>query len=116
MKVTIKQLRRGASMHIAECFQMEYRLAQEFLKTPDFLEGTAAKLIEKREPVWNPSIENHESLTNDILEGMFFNKNDNLQELDLHNKLTYYDYPHRTLSGLPTDKDINRIVRGIDIG
>ena len=87
-------------------------MVQEFLKTPDFLEGTAAKLIEKREPKWNPSIENHHSLTKEIVEGIYFTKKDSRKELNLYNKLTYYDYPHRTLSGLPTDRDLNRIVRG----
>lgn len=30
----------------------------------------------------------------------------------MYNKLTYFEYPHRTLSCLPTNADIQRIVEG----
>lgn len=34
------------------------------------------------------------------------------QELELMNQFTYYDYPHRPLSNLPTDRDVKRVVEG----
>lgn len=99
-------------MHIADCFQMEYRMVSQFLATPDFLEGVTAKLIEKRDPKWNPSMEDLSSLSRGVIEKLFFERKPSLAPLSLFNTLSYYDYPHRTLSGLPTDRDIKRVVAG----
>lgn len=113
LKVTLEQLRRGSKMCIAECFKMEYKLVQQFLQTPDFIEGVQAKLIDKpaRAPQWAPKFSDMGVLTRPLINSMFF-ESKNKAKLGLLNKLSYFDYPHRTLSGLPTDKDIKRVVQG----
>jgi len=112
LKVTLAQLRRGARMHIAECFQMEYRMVRQFLSTPDFIEGVTAKLVEKRKCTWSPSIEDMSKITPNVIQKLFMDKKKGFQDLALYNRLSYYDYPHRTLSGLPTDRDVQRVVAG----
>ncbi|KAJ3319971.1 hypothetical protein HDV06_005789 [Boothiomyces sp. JEL0866] len=111
LKVTLAQLRRGARMHIADCFKMEYRLAQQFLVSPDFLEGVTAKLINKTAAAWNPSFDQLSSISEKEIDEKFFGERDT-PDLELYNRLSYYDYPHRTLSGLPTDRDVFRVVNG----
>jgi 3-hydroxyisobutyryl-CoA hydrolase len=108
----LAQIRKGANMHIADCFKMEYRMVRQFLSTPDFIEGCSAKLVHKKDPVWNPTMDQISVLTPQIMEQLFFCKKSDLKDLELSNKLTYYDYPHRTLSGLPTDRDVKRVVAG----
>jgi 3-hydroxyisobutyryl-CoA hydrolase len=87
-------------------------MVRQFLSTPDFLEGVGAKLIEKREPVWSPTLQESSILTPSVIDEKFFGKKPDTPDLKLYNKFTYYDYPHRTLSGLPTDRDIRRVVAG----
>ena len=105
-------MRKGAEMNIAECFKMEYRLVKQFFETPDFVEGVYAKLIDKREPKWSPTLKESVSLSNEMIDAMFFNKKKDDVPLELDNNLTFNDYPHRTLSGLPTDRDIKRVLAG----
>lgn len=104
LKVTLEQLRRGAKLDFASCFRMEYNMVNRFLVTKDFSEGVTAKLIEKRNPKW----ESMDSATSEEVNKFFIDK----KKLNLYNRLSFYDYPHKTLSGLPTDKDIRRIVMG----
>lgn len=99
-------------MHIADCFKMEYILVKNFLSCADFMEGVSAKLIEKRDPVWIPGFEDMSLLTPSVVDAKFFSKPKKLKNLELNNRFSYYDYPHRTLSGLPTDKDIFRVLQG----
>jgi 3-hydroxyisobutyryl-CoA hydrolase len=112
LKVTLEQLRRGAKMHLSDCFKMEYRMVRQFLSTPDFIEGVSAKLLEKREPVWTPSLTDMSLITPAVVDLKFFEKKVNMKDLELYNRISYYDYPHRTLSGLPTDKDVQRVLMG----
>ncbi|KAI8910779.1 ClpP/crotonase-like domain-containing protein [Gorgonomyces haynaldii] len=114
LKITLAQLRKGAKMTIADCFKMEHRLVSRVLEQPDFIEGVTAKLISKpaRDPVWKPQFKDLHLLTPNVIESMYFEPKETDPKLTLFNRLTYYDYPHRTLSGLPTDKDIRRVVEG----
>lgn len=113
LKVTLAQLRRGSAMHIADCFKMEYRMTRQFLSTPDFVEGVTSKLIEKRATKWVPPMEDAASLTPDVIDSLFFSYKPEWKGLTLYNHLTYYDYPHRTLTGLPTMEDVHRVTQGI---
>jgi enoyl-CoA hydratase len=55
LKVTFEQLTRGAQLDFDECIRMEYRIALQFLHTPDFYEGVRAAIINKdRHPQWQP--------------------------------------------------------------
>ena len=48
--VTLEALRRGAVLpDLGACLQMEYRIAQRFLRCPDFANGVGAVLSRSRE-------------------------------------------------------------------
>ncbi|KAK2526111.1 Hibch [Columba guinea] len=56
LKITLRQLREGASMSLQEVLRMEYRLSQACLKGHDFYEGVRAVLIDKdQSPRWRPA-------------------------------------------------------------
>ena len=53
--LTFELFRRGAELTLAECLEMEYQLAVRICKTPEFLEGVRAMVVDKdRAPRWNP--------------------------------------------------------------
>jgi enoyl-CoA hydratase len=55
LKITFKQLQLGKQMTFDECMDLEYRLAQHFLKSHDFYEGVRAAIIDKdQQPNWQP--------------------------------------------------------------
>ncbi len=55
LEVTFEQLRRGASMPLADCFRMELGLIERCFEQGDFLEGIRALVIDKdNRPRWNP--------------------------------------------------------------
>ena len=41
-QVTLRQIRYGRSLSLAECLSMEYRMAQHFMRGQDFFEGVRA--------------------------------------------------------------------------
>lgn len=53
LKVTHRQMVEGARLPVEECFRMEFRLAQRFMKDPNFTEGVRALLIDgDKKPLW----------------------------------------------------------------
>lgn len=57
LKVTFEQLKRGESLNFDDAMQMEFNIAHQFLKTPDFYEGVRAAVIDKdQNPQWNPAV------------------------------------------------------------
>ena len=51
----LEQLKRGATLTLDECFEMELRMAVECCRQNDFLEGVRAVLIDKdQKPKWQP--------------------------------------------------------------
>jgi enoyl-CoA hydratase/carnithine racemase len=54
--VTLRQLERGRSMSLADCFRMELGMMQQCFEQGDFLEGVRSVIIDKdNSPRWNPS-------------------------------------------------------------
>ncbi|WP_237215468.1 enoyl-CoA hydratase/isomerase family protein [Falsiroseomonas oryziterrae] len=55
MAVTLELLRRGRTMSLADCLQMELRLTRKVTRHPDFAEGVRAVLVDKdNAPRWTP--------------------------------------------------------------
>jgi enoyl-CoA hydratase/carnithine racemase len=55
LAITFELFRRGSALTLAECLEMEYQLAIRVCKTPEFLEGVRAMVIDKdRTPRWDP--------------------------------------------------------------
>ena len=55
LKVTLEQLRRGATLGLADCFRMELDLVHGCFAQGDFVEGIRALLVDKdNAPRWNP--------------------------------------------------------------
>ncbi|NWX48534.1 HIBCH protein, partial [Steatornis caripensis] len=56
LKITLRQLREGASMSLQDVLMMEYRLSQACMRGHDFYEGVRAVLIDKdQSPRWKPA-------------------------------------------------------------
>jgi enoyl-CoA hydratase len=55
LAITFELFRRGSTLTLAECLEMEYQLAVRVCRTPEFLEGVRAMVVDKdRTPRWNP--------------------------------------------------------------
>ncbi|CAK0775452.1 Enoyl-CoA hydratase [uncultured Gammaproteobacteria bacterium] len=55
LKITLRQLQRGAQLSFDECLKMEFRMSQAVLAGVDFFEGVRAVLIDKdKAPRWSP--------------------------------------------------------------
>ncbi|CAG8528864.1 9800_t:CDS:2 [Ambispora gerdemannii] len=110
LKVTLHLMRVGKKLSIADCFSMEYRLAQKFLEKSDFAEGVTARLIEKRDnPSWSPPT--LEQISNAEIENFYFKSPAHSDILNLLNPRTFLQYPHAKF-GLPTESDIKKVVTG----
>ncbi|MFN7097324.1 MAG: enoyl-CoA hydratase/isomerase family protein, partial [Gammaproteobacteria bacterium] len=56
LKVTLEALRRGITMDLKHCQQMEYNLCYHFMRDHDFYEGVRALLVDKdKNPQWQPA-------------------------------------------------------------
>jgi enoyl-CoA hydratase/carnithine racemase len=56
LAVTLKQLRLGRSMTLAQCLRMEIGMAKQCFAQGDFIEGVRAMIIDKdNKPVWRPN-------------------------------------------------------------
>jgi enoyl-CoA hydratase/carnithine racemase len=70
LSVTLRQLQRGASMSLADCFRMELGMAAYAFEQGDFLEGVRAVLIDKdNRPHWRPS--RIEDVTDSMIDAWF---------------------------------------------
>jgi enoyl-CoA hydratase/carnithine racemase len=70
LSVTLRQLQRGASMSLADCFRMELGMAAYAFEQGDFLEGVRAVLMDKdNAPRWQPS--RIEEVTDAMIDAFF---------------------------------------------
>uniref|UniRef100_A0A8C3T6C9 3-hydroxyisobutyryl-CoA hydrolase n=2 Tax=Chelydra serpentina TaxID=8475 RepID=A0A8C3T6C9_CHESE len=70
LKMTLRQLREGASMTLQDVLTMEYRLSQACMSGHDFYEGVRAVLIDKDQvPKWKPAT--LEEVTDEFVDSCF---------------------------------------------
>ncbi len=70
LAVTLRQLQRGRSMALADCFRMELGMMQRCFVHGDFVEGTRALIIDKdNAPHWTPS--RMQDVTEEMIERFF---------------------------------------------
>ena len=70
LSVTLRQLQRGATLSLADCFRMELGMAAHTFEQGDFLEGVRAVLIDKdNSPRWQPN--RIEEVTEAMIEAFF---------------------------------------------
>jgi len=70
LSVTLRQLQRGATLSLADCFRMELGMAAYAFEQGDFLEGVRAVLIDKdNSPHWQPS--RIEEVTQTMIDAFF---------------------------------------------
>ena len=56
LRVTLRQLREGATLDFEDCMKMEFRLVRRFMRGHDFYEGVRAALVDKdNQPKWQPA-------------------------------------------------------------
>jgi enoyl-CoA hydratase/carnithine racemase len=68
--VTLRQLARGITMELAECFRMELGMVEHCFEQGDFIEGIRALLLDKdNTPRWNPA--RLEDVTDEAVEAFF---------------------------------------------
>ncbi|KAK9768019.1 3-hydroxyisobutyryl-CoA hydrolase [Basidiobolus ranarum] len=109
LKVTLRALRSGRKMNIANCFKMEYHLAQSFLAEHDFTEGVDKALVSKtRDPKWTPSTIT--GVSDQLVEQKYFGAN-HPHSLELPDSLPYLEYPHRRMA-LPSEEEIRKLLTG----
>ncbi|KAM9122964.1 3-hydroxyisobutyryl-CoA hydrolase, mitochondrial [Pangshura tecta] len=70
LKMTLRQLREGASLNLQDVLTMEYRLSQACMRGHDFYEGVRAVLIDKDQvPKWKPAT--LEEVTDEFVDNCF---------------------------------------------
>jgi hypothetical protein len=70
MAVTARQLQRGRTMSLADCFRMELGMLRHSLEQGDFMEGVRAVLVDKdNAPRWNPA--RIEDVTEEMIAAFF---------------------------------------------
>ncbi|KAK3997567.1 mitochondrial 3-hydroxyisobutyryl-CoA hydrolase [Cladorrhinum sp. PSN332] len=110
--VTLRQMRIGSKWTIAETFKREYAIASKFMKHHDFTEGVTARLIEKREPVWQPeSLEKIPAQDSDKLTEDFFLLDESDKQFQLTSNRDYEKYGFGARFGVPTEADVEEQVR-----
>ncbi|RAK99498.1 mitochondrial 37S ribosomal protein mS47 [Aspergillus ibericus CBS 121593] len=111
LKVALRQLRIGKKWGIAETFQREHAIASKFMRHPDFVEGVKARLLSKppRQASWQPAT--LEEVTDEAVDAFFEIPEDESRMALYHNDpdRNYEEAPYSY--GLPTEGDIEKIVR-----
>ncbi|KAK4159006.1 Dak1 domain-containing protein [Cladorrhinum sp. PSN259] len=110
--VTLRQMRIGKKWSIGETFKREYAIAAKFMKHHDFTEGVTARLIEKREPNWQPeSLEKISADESDQLTEGFFLMDESDKEFQLAAEYKYDDLRFASRYGVPKETDVEEQVR-----
>ncbi|RKO99632.1 hypothetical protein CXG81DRAFT_5398, partial [Caulochytrium protostelioides] len=124
LKVTLEMLRLARTASFADCLCTDYRAAQKFLRMPDFTNYVTATFITKTkqwawDPAWKDMTEKlPRSLIGRLLRASPSDGASSMgvrgssTRLAFYNDRDFYQYPHRTLSGLPFERDVRRVMEG----
>lgn len=109
LKVTVRQLQEGSKWNIRETFDRELKLAANFMKHHDFVEGVTALLINKpkTEPRWQPADDKDVSKAD--VDAMF-DGSAQFRSVRSDRAKPYREYPH-AWTALPSEKEIELYVR-----
>lgn len=81
LKIAFAQMRRGASLSLADALRLEYRIASHLVARPDYGEGIRARIADRnREPRWQPAV--LAEVDEAELESLFLTAADGELELD----------------------------------
>ncbi|KAK5656292.1 hypothetical protein OQA88_4672 [Cercophora sp. LCS_1] len=109
--VTLRQMRLGKNWSIQQTFEREHQIASVFMKGHDFTEGVTAKLIEKREPKWQPETLD-DILPQDKITDPYFKSAKDLSTIKLlEREENYKSYPFAEKLGLPSEAQVEEVVR-----
>lgn len=115
LNVTVQQMSQGKNWSIAEAFKREHQIASKFMRHHDFVEGVNAQLIRKdKQPKWQPATLDEVTDPKAITEP-FFEISPEMEPIELLTNQDYDEYPHRNL-GLPSEKDVEQVVRSSQYG
>ncbi|KAL0083547.1 ClpP/crotonase-like domain-containing protein [Phycomyces blakesleeanus] len=108
LKVTLQQLRNGASLSIGQSFKMEFHLVQKFFEGHDFKEGVNSTLVTRTPPNWNPP--DLAAVDQAKIRQEYFDTASKIH-LNLLSTKDFKQYPHRKFV-LPSEEEIKRVVTG----
>ncbi|KAL8645538.1 MAG: hypothetical protein Q9210_006654 [Variospora velana] len=111
LKVTLRQMRLGATWDTRDAFRREYHLAAKFMSHPDFVAGVSARLLHKpaTKPQWQPST--LDAVSAEEVES-FFKIEEGEEGLELLTQGRDYDrYPFERDFGLPREEHVEEVVR-----
>lgn len=110
LKVTLRQMRLGATWDTRDAFRREYHLAAKFMAHPDFVAGVSARLLHKppTRPQWEPSA--LEAVSAEDVEA-FFRIEEGEEGLQLLTQGRDYErYPFERILGLPREEHVEEVV------
>lgn len=111
VKVSLAALRQSKNLGIKDAINTEYRIVENFVHGNEFAEGVIAKLVEKRDPKWEPA--SLEGVSSSIVAQHLTPRTSETESIEFHYPdVNYLQYPHKF--GLPTEQQIQDYITGND--
>ncbi|KAI4599824.1 hypothetical protein KJ359_001560 [Pestalotiopsis sp. 9143b] len=109
--VALKQMQVGRKWSISETFHNEHKIAAQFMRHPDFVEGVDKQLSKDRgTPTWQPASLADISPKQDITAPFFQEEVSGTEPLKLLVDRDYEEYPHSYV-GVPSESDVQTAVK-----
>ncbi|PVU98445.1 hypothetical protein BB559_001578 [Furculomyces boomerangus] len=104
LAVTLELIRRGKSMSIKQCLDMEGQVASKIITTNDYIQGVTELLITKtKNPKFDPPTV--DKLDLGFIKKKYFEDYDERFRLEFKNSIDYHEYPHGEYT-LPSETSI----------
>lgn len=109
--VALKQMQVGRRWSIAETFHKEHKIAAQFMRHPDFVEGVDKQLSKERgTPNWQPASLADIKPKQDITAPFFQEEVSDMEPLKLLVHRDYDEYPYQWV-GVPTESRVKEAVK-----